>query len=40
VTARTEGESLLTPEIEGELAGRYTREDLLRRSVIAIARRR
>jgi SAM-dependent methyltransferase len=40
VTTRTEGESLLTPEIQAELAGRYTRDDLLKREVIAIARRR
>lgn len=36
---RTEGETLLTPEIERELADRYTREDLLTRSVVVIARR-
>jgi SAM-dependent methyltransferase len=40
VIARTEGEALLTPEIEREMGGRYTRDDLLRREVIAIARRR
>jgi SAM-dependent methyltransferase len=40
VTTRTEGESLLTPEIQTELADRYTRDDLLKREVIAIARRR
>ncbi len=36
----TEGEQLLTPEIETELADRYTRDDLLTREVIAICRRR
>jgi hypothetical protein len=40
VIARTEGEGLLTPEIERAIGGRYTRDDLLRREVIAIARRR
>lgn len=40
VTTRLEGEELLTREIESELADRYTREDLLKREVIAIARRR
>lgn len=40
VTTRTEGESLLTPEIEREIGGGYTRADLLTREVIAIARRR
>jgi SAM-dependent methyltransferase len=40
VTTRTEGENLLTPEIEAELGDRYTREDLLKREVVAIVRRR
>jgi hypothetical protein len=31
---------LLTPEIEREISGGYTRADLLTREVIAIARRR
>lgn len=40
VTTRTEGASFLTPKIEAELAGRYTREDLLKREVVAVAKRR
>ena len=40
VTTLTEGGALLTPEIERELGGRFTRDDLLKREVIAIARRR
>ncbi len=40
VTTWREGDKLLTPEIEAELRDRYTREDLLKREVIAIARRR
>jgi SAM-dependent methyltransferase len=40
VTTRTEGESLLTPEIEREVGGGYSRADLLTREVIAVARRR
>lgn len=40
VTTRTEGATLLTAEIEAELRDRYTREDLLKREVVAVVRRR
>ncbi len=40
ITHRTEGEAFLTPEIEAELASRYTREDLLKRELIALGHRR
>jgi SAM-dependent methyltransferase len=40
ITSWTEGEKLLTPAIEAELAGRYTREDLLKREIVVIGRRR
>jgi SAM-dependent methyltransferase len=40
LTTRTEGEEFLSEEIEQELAPRYTRNDLLTREVIVIARRR
>jgi SAM-dependent methyltransferase len=36
----TEGERFLTPAIEAELADRYSRDDLLTREVVVIARRR
>jgi len=39
ITTWTEGERLLTPEIQAELAGRYTREDLLKREIVVIGRR-
>jgi SAM-dependent methyltransferase len=40
ITTWTEGEQLLTPEIAAELAGKYTREDLLKREVVVLGRRR
>jgi SAM-dependent methyltransferase len=40
ITTWTEGEELLTPEIEAELAGRYRRDELLKREIVVIARRR
>jgi SAM-dependent methyltransferase len=39
VVTRTEGEQLLTAEIEAELTPRYSRDDLLRREVVVIGRR-
>jgi hypothetical protein len=40
VVTRTEGERFLTAELTAELAPRYSRDDLLTREVIALARRR
>ena len=40
ITTWTEGEALLTPEILAELEGQFTREDLLKREILAIGRRR
>ena len=40
ITTWTEGETLLTPTIMAELAGRYTKEDLLKREILVIGRRR
>jgi SAM-dependent methyltransferase len=39
ITTWTEGERLLTPGIQAELADRYTREDLLKREIVVIGRR-
>jgi SAM-dependent methyltransferase len=40
ITTRTEGERFLTPEIMAELADRYSRDDLLKREIVVVARRR
>jgi len=39
ITTWTEGERLLAPEVAAELAGQYTREDLLKREIVVLGRR-